>query len=117
MPHLLLLVAVLLVAASCASPPTSPTIPAEAATPTPESAESSRPVTPVSPAKTYVAVKSPSPPPSASAPLVPVPSDSITRLAYHPDPDHMWNRLFRQLFGRTDGDGQEFGLDSLDPLL
>lgn len=36
---------------------------------------------------------------------------------YHPDPEHLWNRLFRQLYKRTAKDGREYGWDSLDPLL
>jgi hypothetical protein len=36
---------------------------------------------------------------------------------YHPDPHHLWNRLFRELYRRTSEDGKEYGLDSLDPLL
>lgn len=36
---------------------------------------------------------------------------------YDPNPHHIWNRLFRQLYGRTTKDGQEYGWDSLDPLL
>jgi hypothetical protein len=36
---------------------------------------------------------------------------------YDPDPEHLWNRLFRQFFSRTTNDGQEFGWNSLDPLL
>lgn len=36
---------------------------------------------------------------------------------YDPDPQHLWNRLFRQLYRRTTNDGREFGWDALDPLL
>jgi hypothetical protein len=36
---------------------------------------------------------------------------------YHPDDQHLWNRLFRQLYQRTTSDGKEYGWDSLDPLL
>ncbi len=36
---------------------------------------------------------------------------------YDADPDHLWNRLFRQLYGRRDADGEEYGADELDPLL
>ena len=36
---------------------------------------------------------------------------------YDPDPDHIWNRVFRQLYQRTDTDGKEYGADELDPLL
>jgi len=36
---------------------------------------------------------------------------------YHPDPQHLWNRLHRQLHVRTTVDGREFGQDEVDPLL
>ncbi len=36
---------------------------------------------------------------------------------YHPDPDHPWNRLFRQLYRRTAAGGEEYGFAGLDPLL
>src|SRR6266550_982399 len=36
---------------------------------------------------------------------------------YDPDPNHVWNRLYRSLFGRTGGDGREYGYDELEPLL
>jgi len=37
---------------------------------------------------------------------------------YDPDPQHLWNRLFRQFYRRTTNDGrEEYGWDSLDPLL
>jgi hypothetical protein len=36
---------------------------------------------------------------------------------YDPDPDHLWNRLFRQFFRRFTEDGKEYGADELDPLL
>ena len=36
---------------------------------------------------------------------------------YDPDPEHLWNRLFRQFFARTASTGSEYGWDSLDPLL
>src|SRR4030095_4787915 len=36
---------------------------------------------------------------------------------YAPDPDHLWNRVFRQLYRRTTLDGKEYGSDELDPLL
>lgn len=36
---------------------------------------------------------------------------------YHSDPQHLWNRLFRQLYGRTAQDGTQYGWNSLDPLL
>jgi hypothetical protein len=36
---------------------------------------------------------------------------------YDPDPDHPWNRVFRQLYRRTAAEGQEYGAGELDPLL
>jgi len=36
---------------------------------------------------------------------------------YAPDPDHIWNRVFRQFYSRTAADGREYGLGELDPLL
>lgn len=36
---------------------------------------------------------------------------------YDPDPQHLWNRLFRQFYRRMAGDRQEYGRDTLDPLL
>lgn len=36
---------------------------------------------------------------------------------YDPDPNHIWNRVFRQFYSRTTRDGEEYGLGELDPLL
>lgn len=36
---------------------------------------------------------------------------------YDPDPNHIWNRLYRSLYRRVSTDGREFGYDELDPLL
>jgi hypothetical protein len=36
---------------------------------------------------------------------------------FHPNPQHISNRLYRQLHVRTDSRGKEWGLDALDPLL
>jgi hypothetical protein len=36
---------------------------------------------------------------------------------YHPDPEHLWNRVFRQLYRRVAPGGEEYGADELDPLL
>jgi len=36
---------------------------------------------------------------------------------YSPYPQHLWNRLFRQLYRRTTTDRREYGWDTLDPLL
>jgi hypothetical protein len=36
---------------------------------------------------------------------------------YDTDPNHLWNRVFRQLYRRTTLDGTEYGSEELDPLL
>jgi hypothetical protein len=36
---------------------------------------------------------------------------------YDPDPNHVWNRLYHSLFGRTGRDGREYGYDEIEPLL
>lgn len=36
---------------------------------------------------------------------------------YDPDPNHIWNRVFRQFYERTANDGTKYGLGELDPLL
>ena len=36
---------------------------------------------------------------------------------YDADPEHIWNRVFRQFFERTARDGMRYGLDELDPLV
>ncbi len=36
---------------------------------------------------------------------------------YHPDPDHLWNRVFRQFYRRVALNGAEYGSVELDPLL
>ena len=36
---------------------------------------------------------------------------------FDPDPDHIWNRTYSCLFIRADHDGNEYGSDTLDPLL
>lgn len=45
-----------------------------------------------------------------------VPTPPAVRL-YDPNPDHIWNRLYRALFIRVGHDGGEYGYDELDPLL
>ena len=52
---------------------------------------------------------------SASPPLA-VARDSFWSV-YDADPDHPWNRVFRQLYRRTAAGGQEYGAGELDPLL
>jgi hypothetical protein len=36
---------------------------------------------------------------------------------YDPDPNHLWNRVFRQLYRRATTSGEEYGADELDHLL
>ena len=42
---------------------------------------------------------------------------SETWTLYDPDPNHIWNRLYRALYRRESRDGLEYGYDELDPLL
>ena len=47
-------------------------------------------------------------------------SQSVTspdRGAYAPDPDHIWNRLFRLFYVRDARNGRQYGGDELDPYL
>jgi hypothetical protein len=48
--------------------------------------------------------------------IIPI-SEKPTWNVYDPDPDHIWNRVFRQFYRRTTNDGKEYGLGELDPLL
>jgi len=43
--------------------------------------------------------------------------DSAAWNLYDPDPNHIWNRLYRALYRRESPDGKEYGFDELDPLL
>ncbi|MCI0402465.1 MAG: hypothetical protein L0212_02945 [Acidobacteria bacterium] len=36
---------------------------------------------------------------------------------FHPNPEHLWNRLHRHFTVRTSASGEEYGFDALDPLL
>jgi hypothetical protein len=60
---------------------------------------------------------------TAQASFTPLPTSTPHALneikwnIYDPDPQHPWNRLFRQLYRRTTNDGREYGWDSFDPLL
>jgi hypothetical protein len=36
---------------------------------------------------------------------------------YDRNPEHLWNRVYRQLYRRTSATGDEYGSDELDPLL
>ena len=55
-------------------------------------------------------------PSSSSGQAVPATSGPRTGL-YADDPAHLWNRLHRALCVRVDANGQEYGLDDVDPLL
>ena len=44
-------------------------------------------------------------------------SESEKWRLYDPDPNHIWNRLYRSLYMRLGPDGREYGYDELDPLL
>jgi len=44
-------------------------------------------------------------------------SDVPVRGIYAPDPDHIWNRLFRLFYVRHDRNGRQHGGDELDPYL
>lgn len=44
-------------------------------------------------------------------------AERTTWSVYDPDMDHLWNRVFRQLYQRVDANGEEYGSDELDPLL
>jgi hypothetical protein len=44
-------------------------------------------------------------------------SDVPVRGIYAPDPDHVWNRLFRLFYVRHTRDGRQYGGDELDPYL
>src|SRR4030095_5786881 len=36
---------------------------------------------------------------------------------YDPDPNQIWNRVYRTFYRRESRDGHEYGYDELDPLL
>jgi hypothetical protein len=47
-----------------------------------------------------------------------IPKSDVHNLAlFHPDPNHISNRLYRQLHTRVSQNGTEYGLEDLDPLL
>ncbi len=62
--------------------------------------------------------------PQATHPILATPTKDSSQLAnepgwsiYDPDPNHPWNRVFRQFYRRAARDGQEYGMDELDALL
>jgi len=64
-------------------------------------------------------LQTPSPSIPATAQVTVVHSTQKVSLwsVYDPDPDHLWNRVFRQLYRRVAANGEEYGSDELDPLL
>jgi hypothetical protein len=44
-------------------------------------------------------------------------AERTTWSVYDPDADHLWNRVFRQLYQRVAANGEEYGSYELDPLL
>ena len=58
---------------------------------------------------------------AASSTQIPTPTpgalNEVRWAVYDPDSQHLWNRLFHQLYRRTTNDGRELGWDALDPLL
>ena len=44
-------------------------------------------------------------------------ADASDQAVYAPDPDHIWNRLFRLFYVRHARDGRHYGGDELDPYL
>jgi hypothetical protein len=62
---------------------------------------------------THLPTPSPSRPTTKISPAPKVSAWSV----YDADPDHLWNRVFRQLYRRVASNGQEYGIDELDPLL
>ena len=46
-----------------------------------------------------------------------LPGPSAKASLFHPDSNHLWNRLHAALFVRVDKAGREYGHDSVDPLL
>ena len=67
--------------------------------------------TPASPLATHFTMNTPNAPWQAPHPR------GVRWNVYDPDPQHLWNRMFRRFLGRVSADGTEYGWDSLDPLL
>jgi hypothetical protein len=62
--------------------------------------------------------------PQVTYPMQIIPTNVLSPLAaklgwniYDPDPNHLWNRVFRQFYRRVAKDGKEYGIDELDTLL
>jgi hypothetical protein len=52
-----------------------------------------------------------------AGPAEPANQPAPTAPVYHPDPNQLWNRLYRALFLRVGPDGRTYGQDRLEPLL
>lgn len=44
-------------------------------------------------------------------------AEKLAWRVYDAAPEHLWNRVFRQLYRRSTANGEEYGSDELDPLL
>src|ERR1700682_4831598 len=55
--------------------------------------------------------------PLNALPLVEDTAESKGWTLYDPDPNHLWNRLYRALYQRVARNGKEYGYDELDPIL
>jgi hypothetical protein len=53
----------------------------------------------------------------SSGPAGPLVKTAPVRSVYHPDPEHLWNRLQAAVFVRVGPDGHVYGQDRLEPLL
>jgi hypothetical protein len=53
----------------------------------------------------------------SSGPAGPLEKTAPARSVYHPDPEHLWNRLQAAVFVRVGPDGHVYGQDRLEPLL
>ena len=67
--------------------------------------------TPASPLATHLTMNTPNATWQAPQPR------GVRWNVYDPDPQHLWNRMFRRFLGRVSADGTEYGWESLDPLL
>jgi hypothetical protein len=83
-------------------------------TTTPTATETLSPTEKSEPMRTSAPTMTPTVAPTAKPTRIPT---LVTWTVYDPDPQHLWNRLFRLLYGRSSNDGQEYGRDALDPLL
>jgi hypothetical protein len=54
---------------------------------------------------------------ASRAPLLRSATEALPLGVYDANPDHLWNRVYRQFYLRRTPDGREYGVDELDPLL